>query len=227
MPEANTVTDILGLGKVGEKGLEIAKTFLERILGPVSDEVGQAIADPIRAWRARRLQRANAILLAAATLVDDSGTTAQPVAGRILWPLLEKSSVEEDDELQGRWAALLANAAMTPENVLPGFPTILAELSPIHVRILDWMYQQGVPLASDETVWPEVQQNQIEQQFHLTDHAYTLLAADLHRLQLIDGRRHVATKYGSGGFTSASVYSTIGLTTLGMAFVAACKVPSK
>jgi hypothetical protein len=60
-------------------------------------------------------------------------------------PILQHASVEDDHEMQSRWAALLANNSATPDKVLPGFPRILSELSPLDVRILDWLYNDTQP----------------------------------------------------------------------------------
>src|SRR5581483_8633125 len=66
-----------------------------------------------------------------------AGKAPQPVPGRLLLPILEKGSLEEDGDLQQRWAALLANSAAQPENVLPAFVSILAELSPVEAALLE------------------------------------------------------------------------------------------
>jgi hypothetical protein len=50
MADPNIVSDILGLGKVAEKGLDMVGRFLDRVFGPATDEITQAMADPIRQW---------------------------------------------------------------------------------------------------------------------------------------------------------------------------------
>jgi hypothetical protein len=63
--------------------------------------------------------------------------------------MLEKGSLEEDEELRSVWAHLLANASVskTETPVLPAFAQILSELSPIEVQILDFVYR-GEPERS-------------------------------------------------------------------------------
>src|SRR5436853_5214114 len=103
MPNPSGVTDILGLGRAGEKGLEIAGKFLERIFGPAADALGDAMASPIQDWHRRRVQRAGQIVRDAAEIVAGLGHEPHPVPGRVLWPILEKGSLEETPELQQRW----------------------------------------------------------------------------------------------------------------------------
>src|SRR5512139_73651 len=111
MADPNTVTDILGLGKAAEKGIDVAADFLKRILGPAANEVGEALADPIRDFRKRRQERALNVVTVAAEIIELSGHETVPVPGRILWPLLERSSVEENDDLRRIWSRMLANSA--------------------------------------------------------------------------------------------------------------------
>jgi hypothetical protein len=79
-------------------------------------------------------------MLRAATIIVEMEREPQPVPGRILWPLLERGSVEEDRDLSERWAALLANASMQTTTVLPAFVTILGELSHTEARLLSQFY---------------------------------------------------------------------------------------
>ena len=69
-----------------------------------------------------------------------------PSAGTVRYFILEHGSWSEDPDFQRRWAALLANAATAGEigKVLPAFGDILRVLTPVHARILDWMFAQEV-----------------------------------------------------------------------------------
>jgi hypothetical protein len=72
------------------------------------------------------------------------------VALNVLHPLLESASLQEDDELQERWANLLANAADPRKGspVTPAFIAILKDLSPREVKFLDALFKaaKGVKL---------------------------------------------------------------------------------
>ena len=58
--------------------------------------------------------------------------------------ILQRASREEDDSMQTRWAALLANAARSDKkaDLPPSFPEILAALSPGEARLLDAVYDK-------------------------------------------------------------------------------------
>lgn len=125
-------------------------------------------------------------------MVADVGLTIRPVPGRILIPLLQSASLEEDDDLQKRWAALLANAATEGRGstILPASVEVLRQLTPAHVLILDWIYENARQPSNIEPsidVWRDVQWDEVSYRFGIDRPMYTLLASDLHRLQVIDG----------------------------------------
>jgi hypothetical protein len=124
----------------------VTDQFLDKLLGPVV-EGGEMLRDRVRSrrWKAevKMLEKARAFL-------DDRGIDPSRVPVKILFPLLEYASLEdeEDEIMLGRWAALLANAAAGTERgatVLPSFPRILSELSPEEAVILDKLYSGPDP----------------------------------------------------------------------------------
>jgi hypothetical protein len=136
------------LAEVSSKAVAegVTTAFLQTILGPLV-EVGDLARDQIRyiRWKVqvKMFKRANEFL-------DENGIPTQQVSMKLLLPLVELSSLEDedDDEMVDRWAALLANAAAGPNRgatVLPSFPRILAELSPQEAAILDVLYQPPDP----------------------------------------------------------------------------------
>jgi abortive infection alpha-like protein len=135
---------IVGLQKFGEPAAELVKDFLGRILAPTGDALGQALAQPIVEWQKRRVERASKLVREAAAAVAESGQEPQPVPGRLLFPILERGSLEEDDELHQRWVSLLANSALSPYDILPSFVTILGELSPAEANVLHQLHQIAV-----------------------------------------------------------------------------------
>src|SRR5258706_15030407 len=112
-----------GLKHLGAPGAKVLADFVGRVLGPAVSEVGQVVADPVREYRERRAKRAQELLLAAAEQVERSGQTAKPVPGRVLIPVLEHGSLEEEDQLREKWVNLLATAAMRPASGPPAFAT--------------------------------------------------------------------------------------------------------
>jgi len=133
--------------------------FFETIAAPLVEAGGWG-ADIIKR---RRLQTQVKTLVLAKRMLDDAGLPANAVSPKLLVPLLENASLEDDPEeaadpeaaeaMQQRWAALLANAAAGElgASVSLAFPTILAELEPIEARIIDELTSVEAPEEID--IW--------------------------------------------------------------------------
>ena len=53
---------------------------------------------------------------------------------------MEGASIQDDEDLHSRWAALLANAALSPTLVHPSYIEILKQLTPEDAQLLDRLY---------------------------------------------------------------------------------------
>lgn len=115
--------------------------MVKRMLGPAADELAEMWRDKVRLYRYERQLRC---VEKAEKMAEAAGFTPQAVPPKILFPLLEGSSLEEDENLHDMWAALLANAS-SPENserVRPGFIAALKQMSPDEAALLKWMCGQ-------------------------------------------------------------------------------------
>src|SRR3984957_1167260 len=81
---------------------------VKRMLGPAADELAEMWRDQVRLYR---YERQIECLKKAERMVEEAGFTPQAVSPKILFPLLEGASYENDEALHDMWAALLANAA--------------------------------------------------------------------------------------------------------------------
>jgi hypothetical protein len=219
--------DVTGLGKIGEQLIKSVDAFVSRLLGPLADEKGRQWAERSRV-KYERTRNWVQVVNKTEDLVGD--LEINPVPLRLLGPIADAASNESDPEMQTLWAKLLANAATKSSLsvVLPSFPRILQDLTPEHVAVLDWMYGDYVQHPD----LPDVNMHQILHKFAFSDEDYHLLVADLHRLQLIDGRRIIENGLvdeddDTPRYTSESRYETIGLTSLGKRFIRACTVPPR
>src|SRR6266478_6312148 len=100
--------------------------IIKAILGPAAEELGQRFGDRVRLYR---YGRSLEMLKKAEKMAKEAGFTPKSVPIKLLFPLLEGASLEEDEDLHTMWAALLANAAM-PENarnVRPAFISVLKQ----------------------------------------------------------------------------------------------------
>ncbi len=111
--------------------------LLEKLLGPAATEVGLSLGDSAKVWRFKRQLR---LLQEVKRLLEQSGKDITPIATRLFFPVLEAASIEDDDEMQTRWAALLANEATCVGSVHPSFIEILKQLAPGDARLLDKIF---------------------------------------------------------------------------------------
>lgn len=204
-----------------EKGIEeavkAAKDYLDKLVAPSLEEGGGIIADTVAYWRFKN--KVNLVLKAKAFL-EAKGIEPKRLLPKVVAPLLEAGSLEEESDMQERWAALLASAATDPDRVPPAFPRILAELSSIEAKILEWMtdrvHQQVGWVATFE---------EIHDVHHLATWEYEVLMGNLVRLNLCRPSPNPdlldADNIRRG--TEWLSYQQVEFTRLGIAFVRACR----
>lgn len=101
------------LVKAGVEGFSSAafkgvNALLQSLLGPAAEEAGLMLKDHVRVFRAERQ-----LCLYRRTIerLQKMDVRPQRVPLKLLFPIVENASMEESDELQDRWANLLAHAA--------------------------------------------------------------------------------------------------------------------
>jgi len=123
--------------------------IMRAILGPATGEFAERIHDRVRLYRfGRQLE----CLKKAEKMAKDAGFTPKAVPIKLLFPLLEGASLEENEDLHSMWAALLANAA-SPTNgdvVRPGFIAILKQMAPDEAALLNSVSQKGLEIYKSE-----------------------------------------------------------------------------
>jgi hypothetical protein len=144
---------IAGIKYVGPHAGKVVADFTAAVFMPTGQAIGQALAHPILEWQKRRAARAEAVIQEAAMQLHAAGLEPQPVPGRILMPLLEKASVEEDETLRTRWIRLLASAASRGNAIPPAFVSILGDLSPTEARFLELAHDHYLKNTRNE-VYP-------------------------------------------------------------------------
>jgi Abortive infection alpha len=116
---------------------------LEAFFGPAIEltELGR---DAVRWIRFRGQVK---IIEGATAMLERRGLAPRYVPAKTLVPLLELAGLEDpdDQDMQTRWIALLANAAAGDAangEVLPSFPQILSELTAVEAQMLDWLAEE-------------------------------------------------------------------------------------
>lgn len=186
----------------------------------------------------QRARKAEQVIVDAALILDDADRRATKVPGRVLLPLLQAASVEEDTDLRRMWATLLANSADSARgaDMLPGFVSILGELAPVEALILESVYFQsqddpnhvGYVPGDDGTILKLYAGRGQEpmREVTLPFGNYKVLVDNLARLGLI---QQVFTGQTTFGLleTYRDYYSGLRLSPLGHHFVQACAVAPK
>lgn len=139
------IPEVVSVAKVAAASIPFT-SIVKRMLGDASDEVAKQLADEIKVYRYGRSLK---LLEKAERMAQEAGFTPKAVPIKLLFPLLEGASLEEDENLHDMWASLLANAASPDdaEKVRPGFIAILRELAADEAALLNWMYVERVGLG--------------------------------------------------------------------------------
>jgi hypothetical protein len=118
-----------------EKGIDIAKGFVDKLVLPSTEELGLLIKDQISYWRFKNQVR---ILNKAKLICEKNNISIKAIPPKLLCPYLENASLEDDPELQDKWATLLVNMVDSRQNIQNHvFPYILSQLSKDEFNLLE------------------------------------------------------------------------------------------
>lgn len=107
--------------------------LLKRLAGPAVDELGAMPADRIQVYRLQNLLK---IGNKTKRILEDAGVQPKSIPSRYLLPILDTCSFEDDDDLQKRWAGLLAFATQEGDSLSPSFIETLKQLRPQDTRVM-------------------------------------------------------------------------------------------
>lgn len=204
------------------------RDFAAAVAGSATAEVSEMLADKVRL---RRFKSQLKILEKAKQAAEAAGLPPHAVPLKVLAPLLEQGSLEEegDENMVTRWANLLANAATeSVAEVPPGFPDILRQLDGLAASMLDALFEhsRGSVTRNLSSAWSH----------RGFEHALGLERGTIGEARLEDLVRLGLAHYPSeqlGRMISvdhpmnkpATQRTQIGITALGLALVRACRAP--
>jgi hypothetical protein len=132
-----------------EKALEIGfdvvlqpiNEALSNITGPSSKTIGRML----NAMLCTQMRNVVRVYGRAAEMLNSVGVPLAPVPLKLLKPILDGASTEEDEEVQEIWAALLANAGggAEPSTVSPAYPEILRQLSTNDAKVMKGLFEKA------------------------------------------------------------------------------------
>jgi hypothetical protein len=240
--------DELEVAKAAAEGsvAGLLKSLHELILntaGPPTKEAGEWFREIVAAWRSdwRERRFANCVKVAfrSVEILEVREAPRRVVEPKVWVPLLEQASLETDEFLQERWAALLASAAdASAPDITPDYGDILKALTPGDVQLLDWLTLRPPDLDPNDPVTvedgtgftgipmtprPRATVDSVLSQFGMSEAQFELTCSRLERLGICDVGRYVfPTRLGVSG-TGPRRYDSIALRPLGVAFVQACQ----
>ena len=206
MDPVTSAAIILGLAPAAKSSADTLGRLFEGLVFPSVSAVGDDWGEGVKGWLERRRDNWVSVIMGSAEMLERAALEPQSVPGRILFPILQHASLEEDDDLRAKWTALLANAASPgPENlVLPAYAEILRQLTPVQAVLIEQFCAGLFRLGPDaEAVLPEIWPDEVLAVVSTSRPDYDLLMSDLARLQLVQAGGPVLS--GSTSYTRYQV----------------------
>jgi hypothetical protein len=209
--------------------------IVKRMLGPAADEVAEMWRDQVRVYRYGRQVK---LLEKVEKMAHEAGFTPQAVPPKILFPLLEGASFEDNEDLHTMWAALLANVSHPDEReiVRPGFLAILQQMAPDEAALLNWTYDEAERSTTVKDILDAFPQSILIPAYaSLGFGAYTpnpspgLPSATVNAWNFgscfnsLEARQLIRTRYDIVNIGNPGLYFS--LTYLGVQFIRACRPP--
>jgi aspartate carbamoyltransferase catalytic subunit len=120
---------------------ETAKEFVQKVITPPLEEVGLMFADKVKLWRFKNQVN---IVAKADEYLKSKGIKTRKVSLKIMAPLLEECSLEEDESLQANWIALLANTVSEGSQINSTiYSHILSQMTKDDATIFEIIYNNS------------------------------------------------------------------------------------
>jgi hypothetical protein len=119
--------------------------LLTLVAGPACQELGEHFGDRVRAYR---LKNAVRLLETVRDLHRKLGIPLQDVHPKLLFPILDCASLEDDPTLSALWAGLLAGAGTG--QTLPAYVDLAKQLSPDDAKLLRSIYHASFAGRAEE-----------------------------------------------------------------------------
>jgi hypothetical protein len=209
------------VAKASGKAVDAARElggFLSKYVGGSLEQAMGIVEDKLKYLRWERQIR---LVDRADQFLKERGLSqpSRKVPLQVAIPLIQGGSLEEDDSLQDRWAALLVNAAdaASDTEVRRAFISILEDITPLDALLLEKIYSSTVVPDLEAEIWTTFLPDHVtdtkpgQENLRPPNHVEVSLG-NLARLGLI------TTAIVWGGF---EIFSCVHRTTLGREFVKA------
>jgi hypothetical protein len=190
--------------------VDAVKHFLQTVITPPLEQVGGLLADEVKLWRFNNQIR---IVRKAEERLRSKGMKTKKVSLKVMAPLLDECSLEDDEDLQNKWAALLANTVAENSTIKTNiFTSILKEMTSEDAEIFESIFEHcTIATETDEGVVIAHRNNAITPKAFVNYPEIDLIFDNLKRLRLI---REITT-HGSSQVP-------VVVSDLGLKFMMAC-----
>lgn len=168
----NEILKIISELNIPKQVLDKGYLLFEKLFGKGMEEYGYLIQDKIKF---RRFKNQLKILSRASELLERSPYKPKEISLKLLVPLVEFSSLEEEPVLQEKWARLIASVSIQEDKDLhaKNYIDILNRLSINEAKILDYLFDL---LLEAHPEWKEVFKKYYEKteriKFYTNDHKF-------------------------------------------------------
>ncbi len=193
------------------------------IHGPLDQAMGIVIDKLMyQRWerRIRLMIRADAFL---AERGFDAPTRAVPM--NLFIPLVQNGSMEENDDLQDRWAALLANAAdeSAKIEVRRAFVSILEDLTALDAFVLEKLYENSLGAASESDFYQELWTTFLPDRLVTTKPTLENLNPPRDIMLALGNLARLGLATTAMNWSGIAIFSCVNRTILGREFMVACR----
>lgn len=172
--------------------IERVGRFLDTISRGVVTELSQLLGQQVAYWR---FKNAVNTALKAQTFLESKGLRTQQLSAelRVIVPLVEGASYEDEPNLQNMWASLLA-ASISPEfdaAMHPKYSEVLKQISPLEAQLLNDIYNRKQERVRHGWVYAILESESWKYILGITNQELQPFFVNLDRLnliQMVDGR---------------------------------------
>jgi len=107
--------------------------LVNKLAGPMAEEIGMMLGDKVRVYRVKNWVKT---VEKTQVLLREAHLPPNAVPPRLFLPIIEASSLEDNETLQDMWAGLLATASQDTDEISPSFVETLKQLTPDEARYL-------------------------------------------------------------------------------------------
>ncbi|WP_103669511.1 Abi-alpha family protein [Pseudanabaena sp. BC1403] len=120
--------------------------IVKDVVSPSAKIIGSWLGDSLSVnysqWRAKQAAK---VVEGAGEILAELNLKPTICKPKILLPLIEQASLEEDDDLTKKWMGLLASAVIG-DSIHPSYSKILSEIIQSEAKIIDYLYSLEMDL---------------------------------------------------------------------------------